>query len=279
MSESIHITTLVENAVFRPGLLAEHGLAFWIEYNGQRILFDTGQGQVLEHNVRELSIQLEDADVIAISHGHFDHVGGLPAALRRSRPVDVFLHPDALAPKFTQSKNGPVRDIGMPAASQIALASAAARVRLVEHPTVIAEGVTLTGPIPRVVIIEDTGGRFFRDTACTDPDPLNDDQALLLESDRGLIVITGCAHAGIISTLRYVRELIGDRVIFAVLGGMHLINASAKRIEMTVRELRRLKVQFLALAHCTGQSPRLRSGMLSPDAATAVMSAVRSRST
>ena len=123
MSQSIQITTLVENSVFRPGLLAEHGLAFWIEYNGQRILFDAGQGQVLEHNARELNVRLEDADAIVISHGHFDHVGGLPAALRRDRPVDVFLHPAALAPKFTPARNGPVRDIGMPAASHRAIAS------------------------------------------------------------------------------------------------------------------------------------------------------------
>jgi 7,8-dihydropterin-6-yl-methyl-4-(beta-D-ribofuranosyl)aminobenzene 5'-phosphate synthase len=252
MSHSIQITTLVENSVFRPGLLAEHGLAFWIEYNGRRILFDAGQGQVLEHNARELNVRLEDADAIVISHGHFDHVGGLPAALRRDRPVDVFLHPAALAPKFTSAGNGPVRDIGMPAASHRAIASPLARVRLTERPVVVAEGVILTGPIPRVVSLEDTGGRFFLDAACTQSDPLTDDQALVLESDRGLIVILGCGHAGIISTLRYVRELTGDRTIVAVLGGTHLINASARRIEMTIRELRQLKVQCLAPAHCTG---------------------------
>ena len=119
---------------------------------------------------------------------------------------------------------------------------------------VIADGVTLTGPIPRVASLEDTGGRFFLDAACTRPDPLTDDQALVLEADRGLIVVLGCGHAGIISTLRYVKELTGGRAIAAVLGGMHLINASAKRIEMTIRELRQLKVQCLAFAHCTGMA-------------------------
>jgi 7,8-dihydropterin-6-yl-methyl-4-(beta-D-ribofuranosyl)aminobenzene 5'-phosphate synthase len=252
MSSSIHITTLVENSVFRPGLLAEHGLAFWIEYNGLRILFDTGQGQVLEHNARALGIQLEDMDMLALSHGHYDHTGGLPAVLRHTRPVDVFLHAAARQPKYTSVKGGSAREVGMSEAARSALELPHVRLHHLDRPLQIADGIMLTGPIPRVSSLEDTGGRFFLDAACTQSDSLVDDQALILEADRGVIVVLGCAHAGVISTLRYVQQITHGRPVQAVIGGMHLIHASTKRIETTIHELHQQKVQRLTLAHCTG---------------------------
>ena len=110
----------------------------------------------------------------------------------------------------------------------------------------------VTGPVPREADFEDTGGPFFLDEGCSKPDPLIDDQALFFEAKGGVVVLLGCAHSGAINTLRYVQHLKGGKPILAVLGGMHLVNASPKRITRTIRELRRLDVQLLAPAHCTG---------------------------
>ena len=110
----------------------------------------------------------------------------------------------------------------------------------------------MTGEIPRRNAFEDTGGPFYLDRACTEPDPLLDDQALYIETSAGLVVVLGCAHAGVVNTLDYIAELTGRQQVYAVLGGMHLVRASAERLEATVEALKRYGVQKIGTAHCTG---------------------------
>jgi len=243
------ITVLVEDTVARRGLLAEHGLAFWIELGGKRVLFDTGQGMVLGHNARGLGIRLEQADAIVLSHGHYDHTSGLGDALRLAPGVPVYAHPAAGQPKYARNPDGTGRDIGMP--DRDGVQSRAAFV-WVDAPSEVGEGLMLTGPVPRTTDFEDTGGAFFLDSSCTQPDDLIDDQAAFVETPSGTCVVLGCAHAGIINTLHHVRTLTGNRPIHTVVGGMHLLNASPFRMSRTVAELRRLGVRRLLPCHCTG---------------------------
>jgi 7,8-dihydropterin-6-yl-methyl-4-(beta-D-ribofuranosyl)aminobenzene 5'-phosphate synthase len=114
------------------------------------------------------------------------------------------------------------------------------------------EGIFVTGEIPRQNAFEDTGGRFFLDAACTRPDPLLDDQALFFDTTEGLVVLLGCAHSGMVNTLGYVRHLAGGRPIHTILGGLHLLTGAPKRMEKTIAAFRRLDIQGLAPAHCTG---------------------------
>ena len=95
MTANIRITVVVENTAQGAGLLAEHGLAYWIEWDGQRVLFDTGQGSVLANNAYRLGMRLQDADAVVLSHGHYDHTGGLPEALKTNRLASVYVHPAA----------------------------------------------------------------------------------------------------------------------------------------------------------------------------------------
>jgi len=129
---------------------------------------------------------------------------------------------------------------------------------LMDEPTQVCEGLRLTGPISRVNDFEETGGPFFRDRSCAEPDPLPDDQAAFIETLAGTVVILGCAHAGIVNTLRHVQSLTGGRPIHTVIGGMHLLNAGPERLDETVAELRRLDVKRLLPCHCTGLAATVR---------------------
>lgn len=254
---TVTITTVVENAAGRADLQAEHGLAVWIDTGRHRVLFDTGQSDLVLANVRALDIGLEQTDAIVLSHGHYDHTGGLAGALSVARRATVFLHPAALADKYARDGNGRCRAIGMPRACRVALSRHPVRSVPTEGITEVVEGVFATGAVPRANDFEDTGGPFFLDEACTQPDLLVDDQSLFFESPEGLIVVLGCAHAGIINVLEYIHRVTG-RPIHTVLGGTHLGSASEHRLERTVEALRRLGVKRLGPAHCTGQAASAR---------------------
>lgn len=245
------ITVLVENTATGQALLAEHGLSFWVEHKGHRILFDTGQGYVLKHNALRLNIALETAEAVVLSHGHFDHTGGLADVLDVKSPPALYLHPAALASRYARRPDGTAREIGMPQRCMAAVQKSAIPV-WTESPTEICEGVYATGSVPQVTDFEDAGGPFFEDCAGRCPDIFPDDQALFFATQRGTVVILGCAHAGVINTLKYVQTLTDNRPIHTVIGGMHLVSASAERMDRTVDELRSLGIKRLMPAHCTG---------------------------
>lgn len=259
----VRATVLVDNYVRRSGLLAEHGWACWIETPVCRVLFDAGQGQALLHNARELGISLETADAIVLSHGHYDHTGTFAAVLDLAPTARVFAHPGAFEAKFSCRPGNPARYIGMPGDRLNLSNRIADRLAPTIAPVEIGPGILVTGQIPRTNDLEDAGGPFYLDEACQHPDPLVDDQALVIRTGGGVVVILGCAHAGVINTLKYVEQLRVGAPVRAVLGGMHLGAASRERLDWTIEELRRRKVPQVVAAHCTGANAfaALRAGL------------------
>jgi len=252
MIDALRITVISENTVRRSDLLAEHGLAFWIEADGRRLLFDTGQGKVLRRNARQLEIPLDAAEKVVISHGHFDHTGGLKDVLEMNAQVDLYLHPAALERKYHREKTPPHRSIGIPDLDEQALRRRIGNLTWTREPSELLEGVHVTGEIPRRTDFEDTGGPFYLDEPCAEPDPLVDDQALYVETSAGLVVVLGCAHSGVVNTLDYVAELTAGHPVLAVLGGMHLLRATPKRLDATIAAFQRYGVERIGAAHCTG---------------------------
>lgn len=248
------ITVLAENTVRRRDLLGEHGLAFWIEIGSRRVLFDTGQGMVLRNNATELDVSLNDVDTIVLSHGHYDHTGGLADLLKNNPRTKVYAHQDAFSPKYMRKDDGIIHDVGMPTINEEWMRAHADKLIWTNQPTEIGQGLFVTGQIPRLTDYEDTGGPFFNDETGEHPDPLLDDQALFFESVHGIVVLLGCAHAGIINTLNYIRELTEGKPIHAVIGGMHLENASQDRFDRTINALAQFQIEYICPAHCTGMA-------------------------
>lgn len=249
---SVRITILVDNYVQRRGLLAEHGWACWVETPTCRLLFDTGQGTALEPNARQLGIPLATADAIVLSHGHYDHTGALGAMLDLAPAARVFAHPAALEAKYKRAAVGHIRAIGSPVPSAELRTRLAARLVATRSPTEISPELWVTGEVPRVTDFEPSDDSFCLDAAGERPDALSDDQALIVHAAAGMVVLLGCAHAGVINTLRYAQTLHPGLPLVAVLGGMHLHSAPTQRVTRTVKELAALGVSSVIPAHCTG---------------------------
>lgn len=252
MIATVRITCLVDDAAGDNALPAEHGLCFLIEGSDRSILFDTGQTGLVVQNARQLGFDLARTDRIVLSHGHYDHVGGLEAVLQAAPNGVIFAHPAAFEPKYS-GRTGQCRDIGMPAGSTEVIHRHGWSIVRTLSPTEVTSGLHATGPIPRVTTFEDVGGSFYLDEACTQPDSLVDDQALYFTAREGVVVLLGCAHAGVINTLSYIHQLTHRARVHAVIGGMHLLHASPHRLAATTAALQQYGVRLLAPCHCTGR--------------------------
>jgi len=248
MIKNLVITQLVENTALSPDLLAEHGNSFVIEADGHYLLFDTGQGLTIRHNAGQLDVPVKSIESIILSHGHYDHMGGLETALDMTGPVNIYLHPEALGNKF--NRNG--RNIGAPMADENRICSLSRQIIFTRKPTKIINGIYVTGEIPRRHKIEDTGGPFFSDKELSHCDSLVDDQALYIETEQGIVVLLGCGHSGVINTLEYIQRLSSNKPVRAVIGGMHLLHADAERLVFTSDALQQLSIPYIAANHCTG---------------------------
>jgi 7,8-dihydropterin-6-yl-methyl-4-(beta-D-ribofuranosyl)aminobenzene 5'-phosphate synthase len=255
--KDVTITVLAENTAGRMGLLGEHGLSLWIETAESCVLFDTGQGLALPHNAKALDVALDGADAIVVSHGHYDHTGGLSYALSQTPHARLFVHPSALVSRFSR-RDGVAREIGMPAHAREAVNPRMTSITWTKGPMEVAPGMFVTGPIARRSGFEDTGGPFFLDSNGTVPDPIEDDQAMWIETQAGLIVLLGCAHSGVVNTLDHIRERAGGKPIRAILGGMHLGSASDERVARTIESLSRLNTGDVWPCHCTGAAATAR---------------------
>ncbi len=260
------ITILVDNIARKPDLKSEHGLSMFVEIDGHALLFDTGQSDIILHNAQILDVDLARIESIVLSHGHYDHVGGLKSVLDYlfrlsvSSPT-IYAHPDVFIDRYSFHK-GRVHNAGMPSGEKMQERTEP-NLSLSENPQEILPGVICTGEIPRVTDFEDVGGGFSLDKARSRPDHIRDDQSIIIDAPEGLIVCCGCAHSGVVNTVRYAQEIFDGKNVDTVIGGMHLRGVSDSRLDATIIALRECGVQQVLGGHCTGvrEAERISSSM------------------
>lgn len=249
---NVVVSILVENTTPSPRLTGEYGFSALVEVEGKKILFDTGSKDALFKNAESLGINLEEVEALVISHGHFDHSGGVIPFLQRFGPKKFYAHPEIFYQRHVQGKLGLGPHIGCPFKEED-LVENGAEIVFVENFSEIMPGVFITGEIPRRNSFENTGGNFViaAEDGLTE-DKLLDDMALLIDHPEGLVIISGCAHSGMINTIEYIMERTGRTRIQAFIGGTHLITASPDRMAQTIAILRKMDIGKIAVGHCTG---------------------------
>ena len=217
-SREFEFTILYDNMPKQPGFETAWGFACLIRGAEHAILFDTGgDGAVLLRNMQRANVDPNEFDIAALSHQHWDHVGGLYHLLDvRQRRLALYV-PASFSAHFKQDAQR--YDIELTNVSE---------------PVRLAEGVMSTGDLSGTIR----------------------EQALLLETTRGVVIVTGCAHPGILKIIETVRELLPQKRILLVLGGFHLMNDSEADIERTVARFRELGVEYVAPTHCSGDQTR-----------------------
>lgn len=246
------ITILCDNTVGPlSGTLGEHGFAALLEWDGGNLLFDTGQGETLLHNALRMNKDLHKVGKVALSHGHHDHTGGLLPLLRNCGSKEIYAHPAVFSRRYRVKDNGESFPIGIPYDEEF-LRALGGRFNLGKEFRAIAPGVFLTGEVPRTTPFEQGDTGLCCDDAGCAADPLHDDQSLVLRTGKGLVLLLGCCHAGLINTIEHAREMTGVSEIHAVIGGTHLGFCGAAQLDETVRALKSYGIRKICAGHCTG---------------------------
>ncbi|MFP4481451.1 MAG: MBL fold metallo-hydrolase [Thermovirgaceae bacterium] len=260
-TDAVRIVTILDDyAGYETPFLAQHGISLLVEVeNGgscQRILMDTGQSALpILHNLKILGIEPSSIDAVVLSHCHYDHTAGLAETLEAigKKELPVIAHPGIFRPNYIFDPV--IRNIGVTRENgREAIERAGGELVLVDEPFEVAPGVVATGEVPRKRDFEKQGiGTYNIEGGKVTPDEIRDDLSLAVNvAGKGLAVVSGCSHAGIINIIDWSKEITGKDRVDVVIGGFHLIEATQERIEKTAAALVELDVKKIVTGHCTG---------------------------
>ncbi|MCD4793318.1 MAG: MBL fold metallo-hydrolase [Bacteroidales bacterium] len=223
---------------------AEHGLSYFIEYDNKKILFDAGASDVFLKNAEKLKIDINSADCIVLSHGHWDHGNGL----KYLKDKPLICHPDAFQKRYRENEN---KNIGLELSCDEL--NEKFDIRISKEPVYISSNIIFLGEIPRINDFESQSTSFVNEKGNKDFVP--DDSALAIIIGDELVIVSGCAHSGICNTTEYAKKVTGLKTVKTVIGGFHLIR-NDRQTKETIKYFKRNKVKQLLPSHCT-QLPAL----------------------
>jgi 7,8-dihydropterin-6-yl-methyl-4-(beta-D-ribofuranosyl)aminobenzene 5'-phosphate synthase len=247
---SVELLILVDNIAGSAELRAEHGLSILVSGPGRKVLFDAAaSAEALLANAEKLGVDLGALHGAVVSHGHYDHTGGLAAVVQRRRGLNVYVHSAAFSRRWSDRPGKPLRDVSCPHSIE-RLYQSGAVFHSVTHPERLADWLVVSGPIGgpkhgREVFVVRRGGEMV-------VDGFEDEMCLLVRGEAGWAVVTGCCHRGLKNTLRTARFLARDEPLTAVVGGLHLRSAGPRELEEALELLREHDVRDVYPCHCTG---------------------------
>lgn len=244
----VHV--IVEDKVRKRGYLAEHGLSLLIETNHLKVLFDIGATDVFYKNAQQKNLPLDSLDYAVISHGHYDHCHGLTFFMPSSK-TKIFIQDAALKPKYAHENND-FREIGLSNQEELVKRLDSNLVRL-KGDYRINDHMMIINTIPDKNNFEMIAPGFFtKEGYEITKDLFYDEQILVINCDKGLIVFSGCSHLGIINWLDRVHEYYPQIPIYALFAGMHLEKVSQKQLDYTIAKLEQANISHIFPLHCTG---------------------------
>jgi len=252
----MRLTILVDNYVYSQKLKAEHGLSILIEHGDESILFDCGQSDIVLSNAKIMGIDLNKITKIVLSHGHFDHTGGLLPILKYlNRGIDVYAHPLIFSEKLSRQEdfNGSSinRYIGIPEKKET-YEKKGARFLLINESEKISRDVYFSGKINKSDKEISDNELYTRDNDIYIKDPLHDDISLFIDLPETLVSVTGCAHSGILNILNMAKEMELTSKKIAIIGGLHLSKKDDFYIDNIIREFNKYNIELLVPMHCAG---------------------------
>ena len=262
---NLNIFTIVENMVGGKGW-GSWGLSFFLEIedangNNKNVLFDAGgDKEVFMHNIKVFKIDLSNIDAIFLSHGHWDHSSAILEVVKASGGVKLFMHPEVFSPRFHFNKDGGKREISIQKGISVArIEDLGGEINFNSKPVEIIPGLWTTGEVERISdfetamsldedesVLKIIDGNKFEDNVI-------DDQSLWTEVEGvGPIILTGCAHAGLINIIEKIKKISNFEKFYGLIGGTHLVGRSNDYIQKTIQGLKSHEFQLLSPCHCTG---------------------------